>query len=78
MSEKDKNKPNQPSKEHHPASEADPETLHTTDPQEHMKGPVSSFMQKTKKLAEDNDNQPKEAEKHEGKKNATGGDFINK
>lgn len=25
----------------------DPETLHTTDPQEHMKGPVSSPMHKT-------------------------------
>lgn len=25
----------------------DPETLHTTDPQEHMKGPVSSLMHQT-------------------------------
>lgn len=25
----------------------DPETLHTTDPQEHMEGPVSSLMHKT-------------------------------
>jgi hypothetical protein len=25
----------------------DPETLNTTDPQEHMKGPISSLMQKT-------------------------------
>jgi hypothetical protein len=33
----------------------DPETLHTTDPQEHMKGPVSSAMQDIKEEAEKND-----------------------
>ena len=32
----------------------DPETLHTTDPQEHMEGPVSSVMQGVKKTAEKN------------------------
>jgi hypothetical protein len=32
----------------------DPETLHTTDPQEHMKGPFSSLMQGTKEGFEDN------------------------
>ena len=30
----------------------DPETLHTTDPQEHMEGPVSSLVQDVKKLGE--------------------------
>ena len=30
----------------------DPETLHTTDPQEHMEGPVSSLVQEVKKVAE--------------------------
>jgi hypothetical protein len=35
--------------------EPDPETLHTTDPQEHMKGPVSSAMQDIKEEAEKND-----------------------
>ena len=30
----------------------DPETLHTTDPQEHMEGPVSSLVQEVKKEAE--------------------------
>ncbi|MEO6583286.1 MAG: hypothetical protein ABIO05_03125 [Ferruginibacter sp.] len=25
----------------------EPETLHTTDPQDHMEGPISSLMQKT-------------------------------
>lgn len=29
------------------AVKPDPETLHTTDPQEHMQGPISSLMQKT-------------------------------
>ena len=33
----------------------DPETLHTTDPQEHMKGPVSSTMQNIKEEANKND-----------------------
>lgn len=33
----------------------DPETLHTTDPQEHMEGPVSSVMQDIKEEAEKND-----------------------
>jgi hypothetical protein len=31
----------------------DPETLGTTDPQEHMKGPVSSAVQKVKEEVED-------------------------
>lgn len=31
----------------------DEETLHTTDPQEHMKGPISSVMQGIKETAED-------------------------
>lgn len=35
-----------------PISKPDPETLHTTDPQEHMKGPISSLMQGIKKEAE--------------------------
>jgi hypothetical protein len=35
----------------------DPETLHTTDPQEHMKGPISSFMQGVKNKAEKNNEQ---------------------
>ena len=49
-----------------------------SDPQEHMKGPVSSFMQKLKDGADHNDNTDKERQKHDHKKNATGGDFINK
>ena len=33
----------------------DPETLHTTDPQENMKGPVSSLMQGIKEEFEETD-----------------------
>ncbi len=32
---------------------ADPETLHTTDPQDEMKGPVSSLMQNISHAAQD-------------------------
>ena len=35
--------------------EADPETLHTTDPQENMEGPISSIMQTIKEVGESND-----------------------
>ena len=38
----------------------DPETLHTTDPQEHMKGPLSSAMQNIKEEANKNDKVSKE------------------
>ncbi len=38
----------------------DPETLHKTDPQENMEGPVSSTMQKIKDGAEKNDKESKE------------------
>ena len=43
-----------------PVSKPDPETLHTTDPQEHMKGPVSSTMQNIKQEANKNDKVSKE------------------
>ncbi|HVU99339.1 MAG TPA: hypothetical protein VHE34_29160 [Puia sp.] len=49
----DKNKPKKDKKQ--PLGQPDPETLHTTDPEEHMKGPVSSVMQKIKEEVEDND-----------------------
>ncbi len=42
----------------------DPETLNTTDPQDEMKGPVSSLMQGIKENFEkDNDTEPEEKEK---------------
>lgn len=38
----------------------DPETLHTTDPQEHMKGPISSIVQEVKEEAEKEDGTAKD------------------
>jgi len=38
----------------------DPETLHTTDPQEKMEGPVSSVIQEIKEEAEENEDRDKE------------------
>ena len=32
----------------------DPGTLHTTDPQEHMEGPVSSMVQEVREISEKN------------------------
>ena len=41
----------------------DPETLHTTDPQDHMEGPISSIVQNVKEEAEKNDSAKKTEEK---------------
>jgi hypothetical protein len=49
----DKNKKEE-KKHDNPVSQPDPETLHKTDPQENMKGPVSSFMNKVADKAEEN------------------------
>ena len=38
----------------------DPETLHTTDPQEHMKGPISSSVQGVKEEVEKGDKETKQ------------------
>lgn len=40
--------------------EPDPETLNSTDPQENMKGPVSSVVQNIKEEAEENNKETKE------------------
>ena len=40
-------------KENQPISKPEKETLHTTDPQEKMEGPISSIMQGIKKEAEE-------------------------
>lgn len=42
------------------AVKPDPETLHTTDPQDHMEGPVSSLVQGVKETVEENDKKSKE------------------
>ena len=44
----------------------EPETLHTTDPQEHMEGPISSLMQKTEENFENDE--PAEEDKEEPNK----------
>jgi hypothetical protein len=74
----EKNKKIRPGKGDESTGQPDPETQGSGDPQEHMRGPVSSFMQKLKDGADHNDNTEKERQKHDHKKNATGGDFINK
>lgn len=38
-------------------TQPDPETLHTTDPQENMKGPVSSLVNKTKETMDEKGNE---------------------
>lgn len=42
------------------AIKPDPETLHKTDPQDNMKGPISSLVQGVKEVVEENDNESKE------------------
>jgi len=63
-----KNKKEEKDKKHQ-GLEPDPETLHTTDPQEHMKGPVSSTMQSIKEEAKKNDKVSKEEADREREKN---------
>lgn len=50
-----------------PALKPDEETLHKTDPQENMKGPVSSLVQKVKEETEDNDESKEEADRRKDK-----------
>ena len=49
-------------KHDNPVSQPDPETLHKTDPQENMKGPVSSLVNKTADKMENNEEKDKEDE----------------
>jgi hypothetical protein len=68
MANSDKNKKEDKNKSR-PVSKPDPETLHTTDPQEHMKGPVSSTMQGIKEEGKKNDKVSKEEADKEREKN---------
>lgn len=43
-----------------PAIKPDPETLHKTDPQDNMKGPISSLVNGVKEVVEENDKESKE------------------
>ena len=58
--EKDRNKPTQKKGNEDAIVKPDPETLHTTDPEEHMKGPLSSLMHKIEEEAEKEDGPEKE------------------
>jgi hypothetical protein len=62
-------KPKNPAKKdkQQPLGQPDPETLHTTDPEEHMEGPVSSIMQKIKEKAEENDEEDREEAREQKK-----------
>ncbi len=61
----DKNKEKESNKD--AAVKPDPETLHTTDPQEHMEGPISSLMHK---LGGDFESEEAEKEAKEKKENS--------
>lgn len=52
-----------------PLLKPDPGTLGTTDPQEHMKGPLSSTIQNIKEEGEKNDGVSKEEAEKEREKN---------
>lgn len=54
----DKNKPENTDNK---VSEPNPETLHTTDPQENMEGPVSDMIQDTGDVFDGSDETKKEA-----------------
>jgi hypothetical protein len=51
-----------------PVTQPDPETLHTTDPQEEMKGPISSLMNNIREEAEESDTDEHGESKKEKKK----------
>lgn len=52
-------------KDDNPVSQPDPETLGKTDPQENMKGPVSSLVKKVEENMEKNDEKDKEEERED-------------
>lgn len=49
MADKQTEKNSEKESNKHAAVKPDPETLHTTDPQKHMEGPISSLMHKAGK-----------------------------
>ncbi len=60
MADNVEKKENSPKTQDNPSlTKPDPETLHTTDPQEEMKGPISSIVQAAKEKAEENDDDKK-------------------
>jgi hypothetical protein len=62
----EKYEPSKPDASNKDASiKSDPGTTDTTDPQEHMKGPLSSLMHSIEKKAEANDKKDQEEEKED-------------
>jgi hypothetical protein len=55
-----------------PIAKPDEETLHTTDPQEHMKGPISSLMQGIKHEAEEGGKEDQDKIKQQEEQKETG------
>lgn len=56
-------KDNKPTEKKDGVLKPDPATLHTTDPQEKMEGPISSIVQNIKEEAEEDDNKVKNDKK---------------
>jgi hypothetical protein len=50
-----------------PISQPDPETTHTTDPQKHMEGPVSSMIQGIRENTKEEHNKKDHADSEEGR-----------
>ena len=48
-----------------PVTQPDPETLHKTDPQENMKGPISSTMNSAREKIQENDKEVPEGKETE-------------
>jgi hypothetical protein len=65
MNNRNNNNKDQNASGHHP--KPDPETLNTTDPQEHMKGPVSSTMRGTGEAFETDESKDEADRKKEEK-----------
>lgn len=56
---------NQEQDKDQPISQPDPETLHKTDPQENMKGPVSSLVNKTRENIEERNDEGVDEKKND-------------
>ena len=63
MKEEDKAKQSEAEQNADATVQPDPETLHKTDPQDNMKGPVSSLMQNIKEDFEEGDKEDGDREK---------------
>jgi hypothetical protein len=55
-------------KKDNPVSQPDPETLHKTDPQENMRGPLSSLLNKERKTLDEKGNEYVDGEGDDNKK----------